>query len=459
MVNTPLPPVVAQHGLRTSTAAPRVVGSLPPAEEFTRPVFGHVHQEQSAAGEMSENMMEFPVVQEQVIVQAFPVVVGSLPPAEEFAELVYNQFHQEQFSAGETTEIIPEIPVVQEQVIVHTIPRVVSSLPPAEVFTEPVYSHFHQEQFSAGVTIENTPEIPFVQEQVLVQAIPRFVGSLPPAEVFTASVARRPPPLAEVRPSVRAQRHVAEQLADIAPMVQILDSPVPQTSEQLLEVFRLLDTQMPVEQAIAVPKISLDRIPQRSFVLTPQSAEQLVEVPTVLTPTRIALQIAEQIVDTPVPRGRVYVSLPGQSSSSRRGDERAEVPKITLLLRMGTDSKRYRVPLTQPLRFVFRAYCRRLGLQESQVRFYCDGLLSPDHSPDLLGLEDGDVIEAEEVFVEDEEEEEDDEFDGTESRFPDGFLPMRMCRWFPSGNCRQGWECMFAHSVSELHPLSHEHDS
>ena len=40
------------------------------------------------------------------------------------------------------------------------------------------------------------------------------------------------------------------------------------------------------------------------------------EVPTVLTPTRIALQIAEQIVDTPVPRSRVRGSLPGQSSTS-----------------------------------------------------------------------------------------------------------------------------------------------
>ena len=37
-------------------------------------------------------------------------------------------------------------------------------------------------------------------------------------------------------------------------------------------------------------------------------------MPTVLTPTRIALQIAEQIVDTPVPRGRVHGSLPRQSS-------------------------------------------------------------------------------------------------------------------------------------------------
>ena len=48
--------------------------------------------------------------------------------------------------------------------------------------------------------------------------------------------------------------------------------------------------------------------------------EQLVAVPTVLTPTRIAVQIAEQIVDTPVPRGcdrrRLQGSLPGQSSTT-----------------------------------------------------------------------------------------------------------------------------------------------
>ena len=213
----------------------------------------------------------------------------------------------------------------------------------------------------------------------------------------------------------------------------------------MTDILRLLDRPV-AEQVIAVPTVSCSSCPLRSRVPEPQLADQLVEVPTVLTPTRIALQIAEQIVATPVPHGRVHGSLPGQSSSSRREDERAEVPKIRLLLRMGTDSMRYRVSPTQPLRFVFRAYCRRLGLQESQVRFYFEGLLSPDHSPDLLGLEDGDVIEAEEVFEEDEEEEEDDddhdEFDGTESRFPDGFPPMRLCRWFPSGNCRQGWGCM-----------------
>ena len=150
----------------------------------------------------------------------------------------------------------------------------------------------------------------------------------------------------------------------------------------------------------------------------------------------------------------------GQGSAASAG-EQTIVPSrgddVTLLFRKTTESRpqlRVHARRTRPLRFAFKAYCRRFGLQESQVRFYCDGLLSPEHSPGLYGLEDGDVIEAEEVFAEDEEEDDDDDEFGTESRFPDGFLPMRLCRWFPSGNCRQGWGCMFAHSVSELHPLA-----
>ena len=55
---------------------------------------------------------------------------------------------------------------------------------------------------------------------------------------------------------------------------------------------------------------------------------------------------------------------------------------------------------------------------------------------------------------EEDEEVEDEDMDEiyAESRFPAGFLPMRMCRWFLFGNCRQGWRCMFFHSVNELHP-------
>ena len=82
--------------------------------------------------------------------------------------------------------------------------------------------------------------------------------------------------------------------------------------EQLLEVFTLLDTQMPVEQVIAVPTISLDRIPQRLVERRlPQMVEQLMEVPTVLSPALLQQQTAEQPVDVPVPRGRGWRRLQG----------------------------------------------------------------------------------------------------------------------------------------------------
>ena len=76
-----------------------------------------------------------------------------------------------------------------------------------------------------------------------------------------------------------------------------------------------------------MPKISCSPCPSRSLIPEPQVAEQLVDVPTVLSP----LRIAEQIVGIPVPRGcgkrRVQGSLPGQSatathSSGKRISER-----------------------------------------------------------------------------------------------------------------------------------------
>ena len=272
-----------------------VVGSLPHCEVFAAPVFDHV-----------------PVVREQVIVQATPRVVDSLSPVAEFSGPVYDQVSQVLFSAGETTANIANIPVVQEQVLVQAPPRVVDSLPPVAELTGPVYDQVYQEQFSAGETTANIANFPVVQEQVLVQAIPRLVGSLPPVDEFTVCVARRPLPLVEVRPSARAQRHIVEDLGELAPLVQILDLPVPQTVDSVTDVLRLLDRPL-AEQAISVPKISCSPCPWRSRVPEPQSTEQLVEVPTVLTPTRIAVQIAEQIVDTSA-RG----SLPGQSSAARR---------------------------------------------------------------------------------------------------------------------------------------------
>ena len=95
-----------------------------------------------------------------------------------------------------------------------------------------------------------------------------------------------------------------------------------------MDFFRRLD--LPVaEQVIEVPKISCSPCPSRSLVPEPQTAEQLLEVPTVLSPTRIALRIAEQIVDTPVPRGRdrrrLQGSLPRQSSTAA-GVQNVNIP-------------------------------------------------------------------------------------------------------------------------------------
>ena len=90
-----------------------------------------------------------------------------------------------------------------------------------------------------------------------------------------------------------------EQLADLAPMVQILDDPVPLMVGQLVEVFRFLDVLVP-EQVIEVPKIPQDRIPKRSVDRRrPQKAGQLVELPTVLSPSLLRQQSAKQVVDIP----------------------------------------------------------------------------------------------------------------------------------------------------------------
>ena len=106
--------------------------------------------------------------------------------------------------------------------------------------------------------------------------------------------------LLEPRLQGRVQRHTVEHIIGVLPYEQILDVPVPQMGDQLVEFTQRLDTATPV-QVIAVPKISLDRIPQR-FVdrRRPQKAEQLVEVPTVLSPSLLRQQ--KQFVRNPVPR-------------------------------------------------------------------------------------------------------------------------------------------------------------
>ena len=80
-------------------------------------------------------------------------------------------------------------------------------------------------------------------------------------------------------PQERVPRHTVEQMADVAPRVQILDAPVPQLVDKLEDVLKIVDLFVPVQE-IGVPKISsLSRPPLRRVLLVLQTAEQLVDVP------------------------------------------------------------------------------------------------------------------------------------------------------------------------------------
>ena len=76
--------------------------------------------------------------------------------------------------------------------------------------------------------------------------------------------------------------------------------PVPLMVEQLVDVLHLFDALIPVaEQVIDVPKIFIERIPPRTSVREPQLAEQLVEVPTIVSFSSLQ-RIMEHNVDIPV---------------------------------------------------------------------------------------------------------------------------------------------------------------
>ena len=138
----------------------------------------------------------------------------------------------------------------------------------------------------------------------------------------------RPEAFVEPRPQERVQRHIVEHITDlvrVAPMLQILDAPVPQKGEQLPDILSFFDALMPdPEQVIEVPKILLDDVPMRAAVRDTQLGEQLVEVPTepgyalsvIASKFFSRLEIrgflsgqgstasGSRVVDNPVPQGR-----------------------------------------------------------------------------------------------------------------------------------------------------------
>ena len=147
------------------------------------------------------------------------------------------------------------------------------------------------------------------------------------AEQIVDNTRKRPavpghPCLGEPRgPQARIQQRTMEQLADVVPMVQILDFPVPQMVEQLPDVMRFFDFLLPVpEQVIEVPKILLDDVPMRTALRDTQLAGQLVEVPMIIAFSSLQRTV-EHTVDSPVPSRGGRISglqdfLPRQSSTA-----------------------------------------------------------------------------------------------------------------------------------------------
>ena len=107
----------------------------------------------------------------------------------------------------------------------------------------------------------------------------------------------RPALLEEGRPQGKLERHAGIGYE----IVQNFDVPVPQMVEQLPNNVQFFAALSPVpKQVIAVPKILPHDVPPRRLCRDTQLAEQLVEVPTILTPSFLRML---QNVDIPVPHG------------------------------------------------------------------------------------------------------------------------------------------------------------
>ena len=121
-------------------------------------------------------------------------------------------------------------------------------------------------------------------------------------------LAARPLALDGQRPQVRVLRRTVEQIGDVVPLVPTLADSAPQMVDELMAVLARCDTPI-ADQVIEVPKVSCSTRCGRTVLCTPQTAEQLVEVPTIVSFSLLQL-IMEQNVGIPVPRGEERLAGP-----------------------------------------------------------------------------------------------------------------------------------------------------
>ena len=322
-------------------------------------------------------------------------------------------------------------------------------------------------------------------------------------------LAARPTPLIEMRPLPGVQRHTAEQIIETFVPVQVLDAPVPQMGgEQVVEFMQKFDVLAGAEPVIAVPKILLDKARRRMVDLArpPQTAEQLVDVPTIISYSslqrtveqNIAIPVpqvrwggggglqgfrpgqgtpaagVEQIVEIPVPQrrrrrsGHLQSSLPGQGSTAYleqiAGFPARGGPQGCLPGQGSSSSSRFPGGADEGIQGGFRTFSR----PEKSAGWgpHSGSELGADFTPWTPAAYAGSmVLEEDELGMESESELEPEE--DVETSFAGGFRPMRVCARFlelhmgrPVRGCAYGDRCTFAHSWAELHPeaSAHEHE-
>ena len=128
-------------------------------------------------------------------------------------------------------------------------------------------------------------------------------------------------------------QHVVKHRIETCPFVQILDALVPQMGDQVLVLLqKIISSLVEPVQVLAVPKISLDRVSQRSALPVPQTAEQLVEVLT--EPVYDAMVVASKVYS----RRDIRRILSGQGSTASgwvvEGVVHVEVFKVLVLDRI-----------------------------------------------------------------------------------------------------------------------------
>ena len=108
-------------------------------------------------------------------------------------------------------------------------------------------------------------------------------------------------------PQVQVQRHTVEQIVDAVSGLPTLDVPVPQMVDQPMALLAALDFLVP-EQVIKVPKVSTPSRCPRTVLSVPQTAEQLVEAPTIVSFSSL-LRLSDSLSSRPLVVEEVDVFL------------------------------------------------------------------------------------------------------------------------------------------------------